>query len=175
MPPCLVAGRDMLEGRRGKELRYEVGRSLSLFLPHHALAGVLDRESLKTLLLNTMKFVFPALPEPPGDPKLHVQLRKEMGAAFRPQVHEEIKVHIGELRRRGGEISLGRWLSGVEKTATRAGLVIGNDLPLIATLVQNRVAPLSRLRPEDLMDDLVLYTVSDAYAAVRNLLGITIM
>lgn len=175
MPPCLVAGKDMLEGRRGKEIRYAVGRNLSLFLPHHALAGVLDRDNLKVLLLNTMKFMFPNLPEPPGDPKFHTRLRKEMGAAFRPRVHEELKGHIGELRKKGGEISLARWLGGVEKTACRAGLIICNDMPLASTLIQNHSSPLARIKPEELVDDLILYMISDDYATVRELLGITIM
>ena len=175
MPPCLIAGKDMLEGRRGKEIRYEVGQSLSLFLPQHILAGVLDRDNLKVLLLNTMKFMFPTLPEPPGDPKLHARLRKEMGAAFRPRAHEELKGHIGELRKKGGEISLARWLGGVEKTSCRAGLIVCNDMPVASTLLQNRYAPLSRLKSDDLVDDLVVYMVSDSYAAVRELLGIAIM
>ncbi len=175
MPPCLVAGRDMLEGRRGKEIRYAVGRNLSLFLPHHALAGVLDRDNLKVLLLNTMKFMFPNLPEPAGDPKIHTRLRKEMGAAFRPRVHEELKGHIGELRKKGGEISLARWLGGVEKTACRAGLIICNDMPLASTLIENHSSPLARIKPEELVDDLILYMISDDYATVRELLGITIM
>ncbi|MFH1531897.1 MAG: protein kinase [Pseudomonadota bacterium] len=175
MPPCLVAGKDMLEGRRGKEIRYAVGRNLSLFLPHHALAGVLDRDNLKILLLNTMKFIFPNLPEPPGDPKHHIRLRKEMAAAFRPRVHEELKGHIGELRKKGGEISLARWLGGVEKTACRAGLIICNDMPLASALIQNQSSPLARLKPEELVDDLILYMISDDYATVRELLGITIM
>jgi len=175
MPPCLVAGKDMLEGRRGKEIRYAVGRNLSLFLPHHALAGVLDRDNLKILLLNTMKFMFPSLPEPPGDPRLHARLRKEMGAAFRPRVYEELKGHIGELRKKGGEISLARWLGGVEKTACRAGLVICNDMAVSTALIQNHASPLARLGPDELVDDLVLYMISDDYATVRELLGITIM
>ena len=175
LPPCLVAGKDMLEGRRGKEIRYAVGRNLSLFLPHHTLAGVLDRDNLKVLLLNTMKFMFPNLPEPAGDPKHHVRLRKEMASAFRPRVHEELKGHIGELRKKGSEISLARWLGGVEKTACRAGLIICNDMPLASTLIQNHTSPLARVKPDELVDDLILYMISDEYAAVRELLGITIM
>ncbi len=175
MPPCLVAGRDMLEGRRGKEIRYAVGRNLSLFLPHHALAGVLDRDNLKVLLLNTMKFMYPNLPEPAGDPKFHTRLRKEMAAAFRPRVHEELKEHIGALRKKGGEISLARWLGGVEKTACRAGLIICNDMPLASALIQSHSSPLARVKPEELVDDLIVYMISDDYATVRELLGITIM
>ena len=48
-------------------------------------------------------------------------------------------------------------------------------MPLASTLLQNRYAPLSRLKSDELVDDLIVYMVSDSYAAVREQLGIAIM
>lgn len=174
-PSVLVMSPDLLEHRKGKALRFELARTLSLFLPAHQPVGLLDREMLTLLLGNLLKLVVTSFPEPPGDPRQNLDLRKEMEKAIPAAERGKIKDLVGQLRDRGGELNVKRWLVGVEKASCRAGLLFANDLPAAVDLVQNYPVHLSRASREELVDDLLRYSVSDEFAALRKVLGITVL
>ncbi len=174
-PSVLAMSPDLLQHRKGKALRFELARTLSLFLAAHQPVGLLDRETLRLLLGNLLKLVVTSFPEPPGDPRQNLELRKEMEKAIPSAELGKVRDLVGQLRDRGGELNIKRWLVGVEKASCRAGLLFANDLPVAVELVQNYPVHLSGASREELTDDLLRYAVSDKFAALRQALGITIL
>ncbi len=69
----------------------------------------------------------------------------------------------------GGRTNLLRWSSAVDRTACRAGLLLAGDLGTALTVLEGeegRAGPLAK--------DLLVFTVSDRYAALRRELGIAL-
>lgn len=174
-PSVLVLSPDLLANRKGKALRFELARVLSLFLPAHLPVGLLDREMLRLLLGNVLKLVITSFPEPPGDARQNLELRKEMEKAIPAAELGTIRELVSQLRGRGGELNIKRWFVGVDKASLRAGLVFANDLPTAVELAQSCPLHSSGVSREELVDDLLAYAISDQFKALREFLGITVL
>ncbi len=174
-PPVLVLGREALDGKRGKEARFEIGRAMSLFIPTHQVVGILDRQTLQTLVGNMLKLVHPDLPELPGDPKANAELRKEMSKVVPPVELGRVRESLTSLRSKGAEINLKRWLVGVEKSSARFGLLMANDIEVAASMVRAAPSPGSSCSRDDIIDDLIRFAVSAQYAELRAHLGISVL
>jgi serine/threonine-protein kinase len=171
-PPALVMGADVAGTLKGKELRFELARNLALFLPQHIGVGVADLETTRALLGNVLKLSLPGFPEPPGDPKTHAGIRKEMERRIPAAELGKIRELVGKLRAKGGELSVKKWLVGVEKTAARFGLLFANDLIVAARQISACPNNLSVAARDEIVDDLVLYAVSESFSRLRGHLSI---
>jgi len=174
-PATLVAGNDFIEARKGKELRFELARTLALFVPHHMAVGLIDRDNLRLLLSNLLKLAVPGFPEPAGDPRANADLRRDMEKAIPAAEMGRVRELILSLKNKGGEMSVKRWLIGIEKTSCRFGLLFANDLHVAVNLVKASPVQLSAASREEIVDDLLSYSVSEPFARLRTYLGISVV
>ncbi len=174
-PGTLVAGNDLVEARKGKELRFELARTLALFVPHHMAVGIIDRDNLRLLLSNLLKLAVPGFPEPAGDPKVNADLRKEMEKAIPAVEMGRVRELIMTLKNKGGELSVKRWLIGIEKTSARFGLLFANDLHVAVNLVKASSVQLSAASREEIVDDLLSYSISEPFSRLRTYLSISVV
>ncbi|HEU5077297.1 MAG TPA: hypothetical protein VFU02_24065, partial [Polyangiaceae bacterium] len=65
--------------------------------------------------------------------------------------------------------NLQRWSHGVEKTACRVGMLLANDLPAAHALLEREEG-----KRGDYAKDLIAFTTSEPYFALRRELGIAI-
>jgi tetratricopeptide (TPR) repeat protein len=72
------------------------------------------------------------------------------------------------------QTDLVRWGNAVDAAAQRAGLLIAGDLAATARMVASGAAVAGGLRPNQRVTELVAYSVSPAYFAVRRHLGLAI-
>ncbi len=173
-PPALAADDSLLEGGKGKELRFEVARNLALLRPESGFAGLLDRDGQRNLLLNALKVLDPSLPEPPGDASANGALRKALTGVLLGPVLDELRDNVAASRRRGADLNLSRWLEAVERSSCRAGLVLCNDFPVAAQMLERRSVGVSRLANQALLADLAAYSLSGAYGRLRQKLGLAV-
>ena len=73
-----------------------------------------------------------------------------------------------------GAIDLKKWVQGVDLTADRAGLLLANDLELAEEMIKAADESASAVPPRDRMKELVLFSISDHYFALRRRLGVNI-
>jgi tetratricopeptide (TPR) repeat protein len=173
-PPALAVGDGLLEGGKGKELRFEVARNLALLRPECGYAGLLDRDGLRNLLLNALKVLDGSLPEPPGDASSNAVLRKAMAGVLLGPVLDELKESVAASRKQGGDLNLSRWLELAEQSSCRAGLLLSNDFPVAAQMLDRRSVGVSRLTNQALVADLASYSLSSGYARLRQKLGLAV-
>ena len=62
----------------------------------------------------------------------------------------------------------------MDYTATRAGYLMCGDLDVAARLVQTEPVAVGSVEPKEKIRDLIQWTVSDEYFALREHLGLTI-
>jgi hypothetical protein len=74
----------------------------------------------------------------------------------------------------GAKVNLKRWLQGADATAARAGLVLCGDLEIARKIISAKPQLPGELSPSERMRDLLVYSVSSKYFALRKALGIAI-
>ncbi|MFT5434910.1 MAG: hypothetical protein ACI9OJ_005626, partial [Myxococcota bacterium] len=175
-PPVMVVGPEVLTGRKGKELRFAIGKAMAFFLPPHLLAGMYPAGHLRTLLIAAMKTVLPdvTLGGEPGVRGISRLLTERM----RKSDAEALGALARELTEREIGPNLNEWLKQVERTANHAGHLLSNDLDVSIRLIREEADvgnAWSKLSIDEAVDDLMQYVVSDRYFALRRQLGAAIV
>jgi hypothetical protein len=80
---------------------------------------------------------------------------------------------VGKLRKAGGSLDLKRWVAAVDLSADRVGLLLAHDLQ-IATEAIRSTEKESSVPVKDRMREIVLFSVSEEYFALRRKLGIAV-
>jgi len=73
-----------------------------------------------------------------------------------------------------GAIDLKKWVAGVDLTADRAGFLVANDLEISQEIVKAADESSSAVAQKERLKELVLFSVSEDYFALRRKLGINI-
>jgi golgin subfamily B member 1 len=128
-----------------------------------------DVEELESLFLAALLLGNPALPVAE-----HLKARvRPLGEALAPLLEAR---QLDELRRQfkvfaagGGRTNLLAWGEAVDKTAARAGLLLCDDLPTAVKLLEREEGARGPL-----LSDLLGFSASAQYSALRRHLGIAI-
>ena len=91
-----------------------------------------------------------------------------------PQLHEQLGVVVQQFLATKAEADLKKWSNAVDYTATRAGYLMCNDLEVAARLAQAEPVTVGSDDPKEKVRDLVQWTISEEYFALREQLGLTI-
>nr|PZN23512.1 MAG: hypothetical protein DIU78_13790 [Pseudomonadota bacterium] len=81
---------------------------------------------------------------------------------------------VSKLLASGAALDLKRWVAAVDLTADRAGLIVAHDLDNALALVRAADESSSSVPVERRVQELILYSVSPAYLAIRERLGISL-
>lgn len=166
-PPALAIGDDAALEWKGRELRFALSRALITFAPGFELTAITDAASLRLCFLAAVRVAFPDFPVPEDARGV-----EEMAREIRTMLSEEARGTLLELltafRRARRAIDISAFLEGVDRTASRAGLFMSNDLKIAAILLQEDNLYISDLEFGDRVTDLCAYAVSEAYSELRR-------
>jgi golgin subfamily B member 1 len=177
LTPSFVVGANLLQGRPEKELAYVVGKKLTLMRPDHFVRWptvVPTVAELKVVFLAAMRLVQPKF-------EVRADLQQPVGQYLQvlpklvpPQMQEQLAVVVQRFFATKGEADLNKWSHAVDLTATRAGFLVSNDLEVAARLVQAEAVSVGVAEPKDKIRDLLQWSISDEYFALREHLGLII-
>jgi hypothetical protein len=175
--PSLVVASGLVQGRPEKELAYVIAKRLTFMRPDHFVRWptvVPTVGELKIVFLAALKLI---------QPKFEVKqdIAKDVGqylAHFQRSVADQQKEALGAVVQRfvtnKGEADIHKWANAVDMTATRMGFLICNDLEVATRIVQTEPVSIGVADPKEKIRDLVLWSVSDEYFALREHLGLVI-
>jgi hypothetical protein len=124
---------------------------------------------LEDLFLAALVIGSPTLPIA-ADTKHRVgPIARAVEPMLEPQQLDALRGHFLRFVEEGGRTNLMRWSAGAEKTACRAGLLLSHDLQTAVQLIESEEGRLG-----ELAKDLLVFSSSDRYAALRGQLGIAI-
>ncbi len=166
-PPALVVGDDAFTVWRGKELRFALGRAVTAFAPGFELAGVLDAPTLRLFLLAALRIAFPESVLP-ADAEAAGEMAPDLDARLSPTARDELRAVLTEFRRQKRGIDPQAFLEGVDRTASRAGLFMANDLEVASRYLRDDSIFLSDLEFGDRLVDLTAWAVSPRCAELRK-------
>lgn len=167
--PTLLAARSLGTGLAPAELAFLWARCLVMLRPEHRVLTLLEPPELESLARAAMAL---GSPESAGralgsDAKLFVRAWKRHLRA--PELQS-----LGTLARRLSPEALpsqfGNWTLAVERAAARAGLLACGNLELALRMVER--FPTGGDRSAG--DDLLVFSVSTEYAALRERLGVSV-
>ncbi|HEY6105445.1 MAG TPA: tetratricopeptide repeat protein, partial [Anaeromyxobacteraceae bacterium] len=174
-PPAIVAGEEVFKERPKKELWFSIAKAMAFARPELRLARLMPHDQLEVVFqaacsLGTSRFVVTA--DPHLVEKLKHQLEKALPDKTRTQTLKQLArlycdvQHPGDVR---------AYMDGAELTSNRAAALLAGDLEIVKRMVIAEKAQVSKLRDEAKVKDLVLFIVSDDYAALREQLGLSVV
>ncbi len=177
--PSLLIGAPQIGKSDERELAFEVGKRMAYLRP----------ERFVTLAVGTLpklEAAFAASVLASG-----VRVTSHDGSQFGDSANDETKKLAGTLRNQVpgplleqvGELSskltgrvgnglISGWRTATDLTANRVGLIVANDLETAAKAIATEGTALSSLSVKDRLRDLLAYSVSESYFAVRRHLGL---
>lgn len=165
-------------------LRSDVPLRLAAFIAANKLAylrpGMYVRHllasgtALKAWFFGAIKLTSPAFPIAPELEGAVNEALSALDASLQGQARDHLTRVVAKLLTSGAALDLKRWILAIDLTADRAGFLIAHDLATALHVVRASEEGTSAVPTEDRAKELVLYSVSPEYLALRRKLGITI-
>lgn len=140
-----------------------------LYLRHLVPTGT----GLRAWLFAAIKLITPAFPIAK---EIEGQVKENL-AVLEPTIvgpARDLLASVVTKLLQAGAIDLKKWVVSVDLTADRAGFILANDLELASEMVKAADEASAATPHKERLKELVLYSVSEQYFAVRTRLGINI-
>ena len=128
---------------------------------------------LKAWLFAAMKLCVPQFPIAPDLEGQVDDAMAFMADDFHGVQREVLASTVSKLLQSGGALDLKKWVAAIDLTADRAGFLLAHDLQ-IATDVMRATEDASSVPPKERIKEIVLFSISEEYLALREKLRITI-
>jgi len=172
MRPSILLHRDEYADQSELGFKFRAGQITARARPEHLLAAVWPSTArIRDAVHGALRLVHPAHPLPPD----LGNTADACAAAIRPYLAEtrfdEVRSLVEPLRT--ADLDTRSWLQGVVYTCNRAGLIMSDSLETSAQLASRDRDESSGLSSKDRVADLVAYSVSEIYLALREDLGLS--
>jgi tetratricopeptide (TPR) repeat protein len=177
LTPSFVVGASLLQGRPEKELAYITAKKLAWMRPEHFVRWptvVPTLSQLRVVFLAALRLAHPAFSVKPELAQPVTQYLDFLRKLIPAQMLEQLTIVVQRFIAAKGEADINRWATAVDFTSTRTGFLMCNDLEVATRLVQNEPIAVGSAEPKDKIRDLLQWSISDEYFAVREHLGFTI-
>jgi hypothetical protein len=102
------------------------------------------------------------------------QYAPEIQKRLNPAIYEQLGAVVQRFVQAAPSVDLARWGHAVDGTSHRAGFVVCGDLEVATRMVSAEPVTVGGPQVKDKIKELVLYSISEEYFAVRQQMGITI-
>ncbi len=174
-PPASIAGQLVLSGFQPQELTFLCGKHLSMYRPEHYLQVLFPSRDELTIML--FAGVMLAAPQQPLPPDMEPQIRQaaaQLVHYMQPQAIEGLRQVVKQFLSAGAKANVKLWNQAVEMTACRAGLLLCGDLEIAKKIIASEPQIPGGLTPQEKLKDLMMFSVSVEYCALRKALGVAI-
>ncbi|MDC3960224.1 protein kinase [Polyangium jinanense] len=174
-PPASVVGQTLLGGFSQEELAFIAGKHLAMYRGEHYIKLLFpSAEELRVIFHAAVKMVMPDANTPRDVDTRAETTAKVLRSFMGPREQDGLRVLVRKFVSEREEADIARYFRAVEFTATRAGFVLCGDLGVAKKIIAAEPTLSDDPLPTDKLKDLLAYSVSESYLAVRQLLGIAI-
>jgi hypothetical protein len=171
LPPSTRLGAQALRGRTPAELAFSAGRYLARSREEHFVTTLLPSiPDLEDVFLAALGIGNPGLPMSPQVKARVSPIAKAIEPILEPPAVDRLRELFLRFVEEGGRTNLQRWTSAVDRTASRAGLLISGDL----VAARSMLALEHPAQADDRVDDLLRFMVSERYSKLRKQIGIAV-
>jgi hypothetical protein len=174
-PRASVAGQGVLQGLAPLELAFIAGKHMAMYRPEHYIKTQFNTVSeLTVLLFAAIRLVAPQTPAPQEFAGQVQATTQSLGTHLQPMQREQLKAAVKKFLAEGARANIKRWAQAVETTAARAGLLLAGDLDVAKRIIASETQIPGDLSAQDRLKELMVFTASAEYLALRGALGIRI-
>ncbi|MEM9693363.1 MAG: hypothetical protein AAGA56_12515, partial [Myxococcota bacterium] len=176
-PPASVAGQGVLQGLGPFEQAFIAGKHLAMYRREHQIKMLFPTTTeLTVILFAAIRLVEPNTPAPREYLNQVTATTQALGQYIRPMPmqFEALKVEVRRFLKEGARANIRKWSQTVETTAARAGLLLAGDLDVARRVLMSERQIPGDLSPQERMDDLLNFSVSEKYFNLRKTIGIAI-
>lgn len=171
LPPASRLGKFALSGRSPAELAFAAGRHLASYREDHFLRLLFPSiPDLEDIFLAALTIGQPQLPLAAGVKARAVPIAQAIQPLLEPAHVDRLRGHFLRFVEEGGRTNLLRWANGADMTATRAGLLLADDLGASARMLKLEAVP----EADAFIDDLIVFYVGDRCSRIRKQIGIAV-
>ena len=173
LAPSVLVGSPHVSKKDERELAFEVGKRLAYFRPeryvNYAMQTLPKLEGAFTAALSASNAT--SAGEVSGETaKLATHIRQTVPAT----ILDQVGTVANKLGRRVENGLIAGWRTATDLTANRVGLILCDDLETAARLIATETSNMSTMSAKDRLRDLLAYSVSEEYFAVRRHLGLVV-
>ncbi len=174
-PPASVAGQSVLTGYTPQELTFIVGKHLSYYRGEHYIKNLFPTlGELKVVFFSAIKIINQDFAVPAEMAQAVNTTASELVKYMQPVERDSLRLVVGKFIEDGAKADLKRWMQAVDVTAARAGLLLCADLEIAKKIIAAEPQLPGDLPPPDKLKELIVFSVSEQYLALRKALGIAI-
>lgn len=171
--PTVLLGRPALSGRSPIELAFIAARHCAYFRPgRRILAYYPTPDELEPLVRAAIAFLRPDLVPAGTLPPIAMDVGARLDRALDTEQRARLAAALGRLWSSGGTMDLLAWTRAVERSACRAALLATGDVTVARNLLSAGSGTAGGLSAADRVRDLLSFSVSQRYAALRRMLGV---
>lgn len=173
-PPSIVMGLSALQQLPPQTAAFIAARQLTNYRAgFHVRHLVSSIPVLKAWLFAALKSCAPHFPIAPELVGPVDEAKSALDTHLTPASRDRLVELVSELLQSSPSIDLKDWVTGVDLTADRLGLVLANDLKSVTDILKTVEDPTSPPR-ERRLQELVIFAVSNPYFRVRQKLGLAV-
>ena len=170
VPPVTVIGRQVLSGLSQTQHAFRIGRHISYYRQENFVKTLFSSvPDLEDLFLAALTVGNPGLPIAQDMKQRVGPVAKAIEAMLDANQTDALRACFLRFVEEGGRTNLQRWSQAVDKTACRAGLLLCNDALVACDTLTGEERGFG-----ELSKDLIAFTTSERYFALRHELGIAI-
>lgn len=165
----------MLQGKTEREIAFLAARRLAFMRPEYYVRLMLPTNTeLKVAFLSVIAMLQPRFPVPPNMTAMVEQYQRKMRKHMPPQALEQLGAIAQRFIEDTPEVNLTRWGHAVDALSHSAGLVVCGDLGVAARAVAGEPVVVDGPTSKDKIKQLVLFSISEPYFAIRAQMGLAI-
>jgi golgin subfamily B member 1 len=174
-PPASVAGQSVLTGYTPQELTFIVGKHLSYYRGEHYIKNLFPTlGELKVVFYSAIKIIQPEFNVPAEMAQAVNMTASEFVKYMQPVERDSLRLVVQKFIEDGAKADLKRWMQAVDVSGARAGLLLCADLEIAKKIIAAEAQLPGDLSPPDKLKELIVFSVSEQYLALRKALGIAI-
>ncbi|MBX3191757.1 MAG: tetratricopeptide repeat protein [Labilithrix sp.] len=174
-PPASVAGQSVLTGYSPQELTFIVGKHLSYYRGEHYIKNLFPTlGELKVVMFSAIKIIQPDFAVPAEMAQAVNTTASELVKYMQPVERDSLRLVVQKFIEDGAKADLKRWMQAVDVSAARAGLLLCADLEIAKKIIAAEPQLPGDLSPPEKLKELIVFSVSEQYLALRKALGIAI-
>jgi len=174
--PSFLVRPNLLQGKTEREVGFLCAQRLTFMRPEYYLKMLLPTNSeLKLVALSAMVMVNPYV-SISGDVAAIVERYQAVmqGHVSAATVDAAVRSFVGAGRGAQPEVDAATWSNAVEATSHRAGLVLCGDLEASARMIEAEPAVAGGRTTKEKVAEMVRFSTSEAYFAIREQMGLQI-
>lgn len=173
--PTSVAGQTVLTGFSTQDLLFIVGKHLAMYRGEHYIKTLFPTVTeLTVLLFAGIKLVAPETPSPPDIDKQIIATAQTLRGFIQPMQLEGLRMVVKKFLAEGAKANIKRWVQTVEVTSARTGLLLCGDMEIAKKIIAAEPQQPGDLTAQEKLKELLLFSVSPQYTALRAALGLQI-